>query len=84
MPFEIVWTEQSKDSLNRLERADIIRIIRKIEFVKSNPYVYAKKLAGKDVWRIRVGDLRVLLDIDSIKEVMRILEVGHRKNIYKW
>jgi mRNA interferase RelE/StbE len=84
MAFRIVWTEQAKDSLNRLEREDIIRIVHKVESSKSNPYLYAKKLAGKDIWRIRVGDFRVLLDLDSLKEVLYVLEVGHRKNIYKW
>jgi len=84
MPFEVVWTRESKESLNRLERDDAIRILRKVEFSKSNPYYFAKKLAGKDVWRIRVGDFRVLVDIDHANEKIYVLEVDHRKNVYKW
>lgn len=83
MPFEVVWTEQSKDSLNRLQREDIIRVIRRVEAVKADPYRFLNKIVGERAWRLRVGDWRVLLDIDHEKNVLYVLEVGHRKNIYK-
>ena len=42
----------------------------------------ALKLVGRDGWRIRVGDYRVLYDIDDRERVVTIAQVGHRRNIY--
>ncbi len=45
----------------------------------------AKMLAGKlkGVWRIRIGDFRVLYDIDDTDKNIFLLDVGHRKHIYR-
>ncbi|MEH2275523.1 MAG: type II toxin-antitoxin system RelE/ParE family toxin [Nostoc sp.] len=43
-----------------------------------------KKLKGEEnAYRIRVGDYRVIYDIFDDLLVVNVLEVGHRKNIYK-
>ena len=43
-----------------------------------------KKLKGKEnVYRIRVGNYRVIYDIFDDLLVVNVVEVGHRKNIYK-
>ena len=44
----------------------------------------AKLLANRDgIWRVRVGDYRVLYQIDDGESVVRILEIGHRREIYR-
>ena len=83
MVFEVKWTRRAKRSLEKLERNIIIRIIKKVESAKKNPYFYLKWLAGKKIWKLRIGNYRVLVDINTKKEILYILEVGHRKNIYK-
>ncbi|WP_445632222.1 type II toxin-antitoxin system RelE family toxin [Nostoc sp. DSM 114167] len=43
-----------------------------------------KKLKGKEnAYRIRIGDYRVIYDIFDDLLVVNVVEVGHRKNIYK-
>ncbi|MBC1237912.1 type II toxin-antitoxin system RelE/ParE family toxin [Nostoc sp. 2RC] len=43
-----------------------------------------KKLKGKEnAYRIRVGDYRIIYDIFDDLLVVNVVEVGHRKNIYK-
>ncbi len=81
--FSVVWTEQSKRSLEKLERDVSIRIIRKVEACRSDPYRFMKKLVGGRAWRLRVGDWRVLVDLEGEKGRIVVLEVGHRRNIYK-
>lgn len=46
------------------------------------PYGY-KKLKGEDAYRIRVGDYRVIYEIDDGKIIVTVVSVGHRKAIYK-
>ena len=42
-----------------------------------------KKLKGRDGWRIRVGDYRVIYEINDKDKSIIILHIGHRKDIYK-
>lgn len=83
MTFAVKWTNRARKSLEKLEREMIIRIIKKVEASKKNPFLYMKWLPGKKIWRLRVGDYRVLIDIDTEKEIIYVLEVGHRRSIYK-
>ena len=42
-----------------------------------------KKLKGRDGYRIRVGDYRIIYDILDLELVVDIIDLGHRKNIYE-
>ncbi len=42
-----------------------------------------KKLSGRDGWRIRVGDYRIIYEIDDENKEILILHVGHRKYVYR-
>ena len=50
-----------------------------------NPRLYGKALTGnhKGKWRYRVGDYRILALIKDKKVEILVIEVGHRKKIYK-
>jgi len=41
------------------------------------------KLTGRDGWRIRVGDYRVIYEIDDEQETVTVLHVGHRRDVYR-
>lgn len=43
----------------------------------------ALKLTGRPGWRIRVGDVRVIYEIDDEKRIVTILDIGHRRDIYR-
>ena len=44
----------------------------------------AKKLSGRqNDWRIRVGDYRVIYEIDDLSQQVRILRVRHRREVYR-
>ncbi|MFX0098978.1 MAG: type II toxin-antitoxin system RelE/ParE family toxin [Candidatus Hodarchaeota archaeon] len=45
--------------------------------------MFIKKLVGFPYYRIRVGDYRVIFDVQDDKLIVLILEVGNRKKIYK-
>jgi mRNA interferase RelE/StbE len=43
----------------------------------------SRKLTGREGWRLRVGDYRVLYDIDDVKQTITIVHVGHRRDVYR-
>ena len=41
------------------------------------------KLTGRDGWRIRIGDYRVVYEIDDSGRMVTVLHVGHRRDVYR-
>lgn len=81
MPFKIVWDEKIFDSLNKFESTISRRIYKKVEELSDNPFSKdIKRLKGSNDFRLRVGDYRVIFSIEQ--NIIQILKVGHRKNIY--
>ena len=42
-----------------------------------------QKLTGREGWRIRVGDYRVIYEIDDVQRTVTVLHVGHRRDVYR-
>jgi len=80
--FKIEWKEKAIQDLERLEKVVSSRIYKKVGELKENFNSQdVKRLKNSDLFRLRVGDYRVLFEIE--KEAILVLKVGHRKNIYK-
>ena len=79
--FKIKWTEKSLHELDKLEQNISRRIIKKVDELMNNPYsMEIKKLRGLNAFRLRIGDYRVIFEIE--RDLITILKVGHRRNIY--
>jgi mRNA interferase RelE/StbE len=61
------------------------RVSSSIDGLKQNPHPPGvKKLSGyENFWRIRIGDYRVVYLLDDGNRLVRILSVGHRREIYR-
>lgn len=80
--YEIIWEEKALSSLNKLDLLISKRIANKVDQLKENPFSRdVKKLKEFAMFRLRVGDYRIIFDIQG--KLIRILNVGHRRNIYK-
>lgn len=55
----------------------------KLQEAKENPFHYFTKLVEKEGFKLRIGDWRIISDINQSDKIIIILKVGHRKNIYK-
>ena len=79
--FEILWDEKAFDELNKLEPSISRRILGKVKDLSGDPHIHdIKKLKGMSGFRLRVGDYRVIFEIEQDK--IHIFKVGHRKHIY--
>ena len=63
----------------------MIRIFKKIQLLRTDPLPEnARKLSGScGLFRLRVGDYRVLYTVDKLSRVVTILSVLHRREAYK-
>ncbi|MBS3119930.1 type II toxin-antitoxin system RelE/ParE family toxin [Candidatus Woesearchaeota archaeon] len=81
--FTVEFTEKSLKYLESLDRKDAQRIYKKIMSTKANPLHYIEKLASVDLWKLRVGDYRVIIRLNKSKQVVTVIDIGHRRNVYK-
>lgn len=83
MPFEIIWSDSAVTQLKKLDRSVANQIFQKVTQLKENPYRNVKRIVGSPFFRLRVGDYRVITDVqESVLRVL-ILKMGHGKKIYE-
>jgi mRNA interferase RelE/StbE len=81
--YSIVYSELVVKQLKKLDNALQQRIINSLERCRIRPQAHVKRLVGCEYFRLRVGDYRIIMDIQEDKLIIFIVELGHRKNIYK-
>ena len=81
--YKVVFTQRALKDLENIDKEVRNRIATKLKECTKEPLIYARKLSNPKIgtYRFRVGDYRVIFDID--KENIVILRIGHRKSIYK-
>ena len=81
--YQLKITESAERELREFHKKLQDRIVDKILKLGENPRLSgSKKLLGTDNYRIRVGDYRIY-SIDNDKRTITILDIGHRKDIYR-
>lgn len=80
------WTVQyDEETIKWLEKQPVDireRIFRKVKTTKKNPKRYFQRLTGRDDYRLRVGEWRVIADLDAEQQRITVTLIGHRRNIY--
>lgn len=88
MKYSVEYTLQAAKQLKKLDvytRKLILSWIEKNLVDCKDPRIHGKSLTANrsDQWRYRIGDYRVIARIQDDKVLILILEVGHRREIYK-
>lgn len=81
--YEIIFSQKAKKQLFRLEKNIQERIITALERIRIRPEAYITKLVGDPGFKLRIGNYRVIMDINNNNLLILVIKVGHRKDIYK-
>ncbi len=83
--YSIEISRTAEKQLKKLEPDDQLRVANAIIALADDPHPQgSRKLTGyEDVFRIRVGQYRVLYSVSGKKLVIIVLKIGHRKNVYR-
>jgi len=75
----------ARKELENLSDRLIARLVPKIDGLAANPRPSGcRKLRGyKDLWRIRVGDYRVVYIVDDDRKMVSVTRVAHRRDVYE-
>ena len=84
MKYKLFIEKSAQKELSKIPRSDQDRIINSVHNLAEKPRPSGvKKLSGRDAWRLRVGNYRVIYEIHADKLVILIISIGHRKDIYR-
>ena len=84
--YQVIILPKALDDLSRLDKSIAKRITDKLTWLSENiktitPIPLISSLSG--FYKLRVGDWRIIYDIDRDENIITVHKIGHRKEIYK-
>jgi len=86
--YRVEWSNRAQKQMRKFDKSIselILRWVHKHLDDCSNPRQYGKALTANHAgqWRYRIGDYRLIAEIEEEKIIILILSVGHRKEVYQ-
>ena len=86
MSYRILYSSRAEKYLTRLTSSKVNTILNRIEYVSLNPFKQdnnIKKLSGTvSSYRLRIGDIRVIYDLNTQIKTMFVVKIAPRGSIY--
>jgi mRNA interferase RelE/StbE len=85
MPYSVTFEPESIEDLDKISQSVRVRILKKIEWLGVNfEEVSAQSLTAQwsGFYKLRVGDYRVIYEVDIENKLVIITRAGHRREIY--
>ena len=84
MPYTVTILRRAQRELAQVPPGSYERVRDAIRALAENPRPSGSTtLAAREGWRIRVGDFRVIYEIDDHQQTVTILHIGHRRDVYR-
>ena len=84
MSYRVLIPKSVHKQINKLPSTVSDSILSKLSLLQENPRpVGSLKMQGSEGWRIRLGDYRIIYDIDDKEKAVVLRRIGHRREIYR-
>ena len=85
MPYRIEFAPKAERDFKALNKPIQSRLARRIDLLAVNPFPQGiRKLAGEeDLYRLRVGNYRIIYQVQGRRLVVLIVGIGHRADVYR-
>ena len=81
--YKVLIERGAEHDLDKIELKMRNRVIAHLLMLRNNPRTNAKKLKGiNNAWRIRIGDFRIIYEIEDRDKVIKIYRIKHRSKVY--
>lgn len=83
--WKIFYESSATKFLKKVDKNTKVKILKYLQKIIHNPKSFGKALTGNKIglWRYRVGDYRIICRIQNKELTVLVLDIGHRKDIYK-
>ena len=82
MSWSVLWSCKSVRQLKKLDKKQARRIRNAVVQITENPFIAVRKLSDSAFFRMRVGNYRIIMDLQQGKMIIFVVEVDHRRRIY--
>jgi len=79
--YGLIFEKRALQILNRLDNPIKQRIWNKLQDCKQDPFRYLELLVEIKGFKLRVGDYRIIIDVEKEIRVLHVLKIGNRKNL---
>ena len=84
MKYRLIIRHQAEKELGRLGHDDQHRIGKKLLLLENEPFPTGViALQGRQGYRIRIGNYRVLYELDEVSKTVIVTAIGHRRDVYR-
>ena len=80
---QIIIKPKAQKQFDNLPKDIQIRILSALERTRIRPERFFKRLVGKELYKLRMGQYRIIAELKNKDLIILVIEIGHRKNIYK-
>ena len=82
--YKILIKPSAVKEIDSLAKKDIVRITTKIQDLSEDPRpTGSQKLSGKNRYRVRQGNYRIVYSIEDAIRIVKVVKVGHRRDVYR-
>ena len=83
MSYSLFIEKSAQKELSKIPHPDRKKIIAAIKILENDPHpAGSKKLSGRAAWRMRIGNYRVIYEINDDKLIILVVKIGHRQGVY--
>jgi mRNA interferase RelE/StbE len=84
MKWRVAVARSAEKELGKISSENQLRVARAIRALEDEPFpANAKRLKGREEFRIRIGDYRILYTVEHKSRLITISAIGHRREVYR-
>lgn len=83
MVWGVIWSEKSVNQLEKIDKKNAQKIYDSVLDCVDDPFRSVIRLTNSSFYRLRVGNYRVILDLQQSNMIIFVVETDHRGKIYK-
>ena len=82
--YKVIFSKSVEKDFRKIPKLEVSKILNEIAYLAKNPRSSkTKKLKGEKLYRLRVGNYRVIYDIQDNLMLIFVVKLGHRSDIYR-
>ncbi len=82
--YKVLFRKSVGRDMRRIPNRELRKILTTIEGLCEDPRpVGSEKLSGREVYRVRHGDYRIIYEIRDEDVIVIVVKIGHRKEVYR-
>ena len=82
--YKILIKRSAAGEFAEIPRKDLEKIVRRVRDLEQDPRPFGcRKLSGKDKYRLRQGDYRIVYAVDDSRRIVEVYKIGNRREVYR-